>query len=287
LETSSDDKSKPNMKSRNRVFISYSHHDRPFVDRLVHDLRSAGIETWHDVAEIAPGENWQKAIEKGLRTASVLLYISSRHSPTSRWMAHEFETFFQKGGNVIAVIIDDEGEKHLRVNPVLAQIQTLDFRLDYGSVIEPLKRDLMMMVEAGPPLRTETHKSKGYVFLSYAEEDATFLSGLRKFLKGHGYAYWDYEESDRDYHAQLFLELEGVIREATATLSILSPAWKRSQWTVKEYLFSEEVNTPVFLLKAKELGPTLVIAGVPYIDFIKSREIGFDKLAKELQRKGL
>jgi hypothetical protein len=52
-------------------------------------------------------------------------------------------------------------------------------------------------------------------------------------------------------------------------------------------LFSEEINTPVFLLKARELGHTLVIAGMPYIDFVKDKKHGFVKLAKELQRKGL
>ena len=134
---------------------------------------------------------------------------------------------------------------------------------------------------------TEIYKTKGYLFLSYAEEDGDFLEELRNFLKKHKYAYWDYEESDRDYNAQLFLEIEGVIRDAAATLSILSPAWKKSQWTVKEYLFSEEVDTPVFLLKTKELGPTLVIAGMPYISFLKDRKCGFTKLAKELHRKGL
>jgi hypothetical protein len=273
--------------SNKYVFISYSQQDRFFTDKLVNDLRHAGINTWHDVARIAPGDNWQKAIEGGMDRASVLLYISSKHSSNSNWMAYELGRFLGKGGNVIPIIIDDEGKNNILDNKVLSTIQWIDFRGDYVTAIEPLKRGLMMMVGSGPPLSTETYKTKGYVFLSYAEEDLTFLGDLRNFLRGHGYAYWDYEESDRDYNAQLFLELEGVIREAAATLSILSPAWKKSRWTVKEYLFSEEVNTPVFLLKARELGPTLVIAGMPYIDFVKDNKRGFTKLAKELQRKGL
>ena len=114
-----------------------------------------------------------------------------------------------------------------------------------------------------------------------------FAFSLKGFLKEHGYAYWDYEESDRDYNSQLFLELEGVIIEASATLSILSEAWKHSEWAVKEFFFSQEVETPVFLLKAKELGPTLAIAGMTYIDFTKDSVFGFRKLDKELKRKKL
>ena len=78
----------------------------------------------------------------------------------------------------------------------------------------------------------------------------------------------------------------GVIKEAAATLSVLSEAWKRSQWALKEYFFSEETGTPVFLLKAKTLGPTLAIAGMPYIDFT-SDDRGFEKLHRELRRKRL
>lgn len=83
------------------------------------------------------------------------------------------------------------------------------------------------------------------------------------------------------------LELEGVIIDAAATLSVLSEDWKRSRWTVREYFFSEEVKTPVFLLKAKEMSPTLAIAGLTFIDFTKSNEDGYKKLDRELKRKGI
>ena len=83
------------------------------------------------------------------------------------------------------------------------------------------------------------------------------------------------------------MELEGVISEAKGTLSILSPAWKLSQTAIKEYHFSVEVGVPVFLIKAREMGPTLVIAGIPYIDFTQDMEEGFNKLDKELKRKKL
>jgi hypothetical protein len=48
-------------------------------------------------------------------------------------------------------------------------------------------------------------------------------------------------------HSQLFLELESVIREASATLCVLSETWKRSQWTVKEFFFSTDVSAPIEL----------------------------------------
>jgi hypothetical protein len=52
-------------------------------------------------------------------------------------------------------------------------------------------------------------------------------------------------------------------------------------------LFSEQVNTPVFLLKTNEIGPTLAIADMTPIDFTRDAESGFSKLKRELERRGL
>ena len=200
-------------------------------------------------------------------------------------MTFEIIASISLGKTVIPIIIDNEGES--RIPEQLKSIQWVDFRSDYAHALLLLSSSLSNLVKRGPATKPKKTRSKGYVFLSYAEEDMDFVSKLKKYLARKNYAYWDYEESDRDYHSQLFLELEGVIKEASATLSILSESWKRSPWSVKEYLFSEEVETPVFLLKVKNLGPTLVIAGVPYIDFITSVQRGFKKLDRELKRKGL
>ena len=70
-------------------------------------------------------------------------------------------------------------------------------------------------------------------------------------------------------------------------VSVLSPAWKKSKWTLKEYSFAEEIGVPVFLLKAKIMGPALAIAGIPFIDFVEDEHKGFQKLDRELTRKGL
>ena len=274
------------MESPANVFISYSRMDKIFVERLISDLRMAGISVWIDVEQIKAGSNWVNAIERGLEQSSVLLYVSSKHSIDSSWIASEIEVFRSSERKVIIpIVIDNAGAENMPRG--LAMIQRADFRQDYDAAFDSLKTSLIAIVGEREAIKAKPKKIKGYVFLSYAEEDSEFLIKLRRFLKDHGYAYWDYEESDRDYQAQLFLELEGVISEATATLCILSPSWKRSQWTIKEYLFSEEINTPVFLLKAKELGPTLVTAGIPYIDFTIDTQRGFEKLARELQRKRL
>ena len=267
------------------VFISYSRQDREIVERLTTDLNQRGIRVWRDIEQIAAGLDWAAEIEKGLKRASAMLYISSGHSRTSEFMKEEAHYFLQQQGLIVPIVVDDEGADSMPI--FLRTIQWIDLRDGYDLALEEIVRVLGAEHSTGAPVAPTQEKSKGYTFLSYTEEDADFVKTLKGFLKDQGYAYWDYEESNRDYHGQLFLELEGVISEAVATLSVLSEAWKRSEWTVKEYFFSEEVGTPVFLLRAKQIGPTLAIAGVPYIDFTDDAENGFQKLDRELKRKKL
>jgi TIR domain len=267
------------------IFVSYARLDKPFVDRLTSDLAKAGVPLWRDVDEIEPGTNWPQQISTAVSRAVGLIYVSSRNSVLSPWIEKELQEMIAKSGQVFPIVLDNEGAENMPSS--LKEIQWVDFREDYNASIAKLRESISRLTDLGAPREQATTQSRGYVFLSYTDADNDFVEELRRYLKKRGYAYWDYSESDRDYHGQLFLELENVIQEAAATLSILSPSWKHSEWAVKEYMFSSEVGTPVFLLQAKKIGPTLVIAGVPYIDFVQDRVSGFKKLDRELNRKGL
>lgn len=265
-----------------QVFISYSRRDSEFVDRLETDLRAAGIETWVDRARIEAGDGWVGRIQDAIVSSSAMLYIASPEALNSAWVNDELYYALTRGKLILPVIYRTE------VMPlILARYQGIDFRQSYQEGLDRLIEALHQFVVPGTPLTPAAARSKGYVFISYAEQDSEFVSGLRGFLKDKGYAYWDYQESDRDYHKQLSHELEEIIQGAAATLSILSPDWKRSKWVPKEYMYSEEVGVPVFLLRFRDMGPTLAIAGVPYIDFVEDVQAGFTKLDHELRRKGL
>ena len=267
------------------LYISYSHHDKLIVDQFVTALSSRGLPVWQDISEIAPGDNWQEAIESGIKSASALLYFISANSTKSEWMQREIEAFIRRDLPIIPVMIDDVGLKG--VPPALRSIQWLDLKTGIDHAADSIVKLLSEDIQIEAPFEKPEQKSKGYVFLNYAEEDFDFVIKLREFLKHRKYAYWDYVESKRDYHGQLFLELESAILDSTAVLSVLSEDWKRSKWTVREYVFSEEVRVPIFLLKAKPMGPTLAIAGTPYIDFISSSKRGFDELDRALDRRKL
>lgn len=268
------------------VFVSYSRRDKEIADRLEAELSARGFNVWRDVTAISPGEDWAHAIEQAFRDAAAFIFLISANSAKSEWVQRELlESLATRDRPIIPVLIDSADEAYVPRD--LASRQWVDLSQGFIEAIENIARVLHGSVSTTEPQQPAPQKNRGYAFISYVEEDADFVEGLKEFLAGRGYAFWDFDESERNYHVQLFLELEGLIREAAATLSVLSDDWKRSDWTTKEYIFSEEVGTPVFLLRAKPMEPTLLVAGVPYIDFVSDPSKGFKRLDLELQRKAL
>ena len=266
------------------VFISYSRQDRAFVERLNDSLHKAGIQTWTDLENISAGLNWDEEITRALTGASALLYVASKNSAQSRWMDAEYKAVLSKSVRVIPLVIDDEGPENLP--EPLRKIQWVDFRGEFQPALKGLLRGLQYLAASSAVPTTEP-KSKGYVFVSYADEDSDFVGDLKLFLRKRGYGYWDFRESARDYQADYTLELENVIKNAAGTLSIISPHWKQSPTARQELHFSREVQTPVFLLKVRDPGPTLAISGMTYIDFMSNQNNGFAQLESEMRRKGL
>jgi hypothetical protein len=237
-----------------------------------------------------------------------MLAIVSPSYLRSTWARREYETFALSGRPIVSVVLEefnpdkDEVRRLLgdRVAYLAPSLRLKGRDRHYYSFISDLSEgviDVLQRTAHTPAALSQTSReavsevstqpAKGYVFLSYAEEDADFLAELRVFFGQWGYAYWEFASSDRDYQKRIDLELEGVISGAVATVSVLSEAWKASTWSLRELFFSQEIGKPVFLLKAKPLSPTLAIAGFPYIDFTKDTQQAFSRLARELTRAGL
>jgi hypothetical protein len=271
------------------VFISYSRHDREFADRLVHDLSAAGVKTWRDIDNLVPGVAWEDEIRRAIDAAGAVLVVLTPNFLASEWVLLELEIVQKRVIDSIPLIPILYKSVDVDTIPrLIANIQWADFATSYDRGLESLLESLRAhRLLHSQPFDTPTPKSRGYFFISYAEEDTSFVSELRDFMAERGYGYFDWQLSDRNYHTQFALELEAKIREASATLSIISPDWKNSKWTLREYSFSEDIGVPIFVLRVRPVEPTLLISGVPYLDFTRDRRDGFKMLDRELARHGL
>lgn len=272
------------------VFVSYAHEDHAFVGQLVQALTGHRIHVWVDRYQLMPGDNWVDKTLQAQADADVLLVIISPHSVQSQWVASEIQEAIRQvrsGNQRIIPIVTGGSLRTLRLPEHLVWI---DFSDDFDQAVRQLVTRLPVSVRE-PPRESSpeptTLKAKGYFFLSFVEEDSGFVTGLRQFMRDHGFGYWDFQESERDYGLQFWREIEDRIDQTAAVLSIVSPDWLLSKWTPREYLYAEEVHIPCVQLRVRPMRPSLLTVGMTYIDFTTNVQKGYDKLASELRRKKL
>lgn len=99
--------------SKEKVFISYSHEDRSYLDRLKVHLkgaeRIAEIDIWDD-NKIKSGDLWRKEIEDALQSASSAILLVSADFIASDFIANNelpplLQKAKEKGARIIPVIV--------------------------------------------------------------------------------------------------------------------------------------------------------------------------------------
>ena len=82
-----------------RVFVSYSHRDREFLEHLNPNLklleRQQVIDAWYD-GEIRAGDEWEPAIWENLSHADIVVVLVSQHSLASDFCNREVNRALQR-----------------------------------------------------------------------------------------------------------------------------------------------------------------------------------------------
>ncbi len=80
------------IQSRDRVFVSYSHKDKDWLEKfsavLAPDIRNGRVEYWDD-RELQPGDPWYAKILDGIHTARVAVLLVSPNFLASRFIMEE------------------------------------------------------------------------------------------------------------------------------------------------------------------------------------------------------
>lgn len=123
-----------NTIMRKQIFISYSHHDRGFVERLVDDLKTAGFPVWWDELEIKVGHSIiKKVFIDGIPKSAFLAVALSPKSVKSDFVQHELQSALMsqlsgKKIRVLPLLISD-----CKIPDFLQVLKWADFRRDYES----------------------------------------------------------------------------------------------------------------------------------------------------------
>ncbi len=93
------------------VFISYSHSDSEFVNKLAARLVASKANVWIDKWEINVGDSLIRKIEDAIQKADALVAVLSKTSVQSEWCRKE----------LTAGLVRELEEKQVLVLPVLAE----------------------------------------------------------------------------------------------------------------------------------------------------------------------
>ena len=130
-----------------RVFISHSHRDHSFAERLAHDLAIRGVDVWYSEWEMKPGDSLIRKVAEGIVSSGVMIVLLSENSVNSEWVEKELalamrDSLAKMGVRILPVLIEDC--TFPRSFHFLGDIIYADFRVDYEAGLKRLLPPLGM-----------------------------------------------------------------------------------------------------------------------------------------------
>ena len=124
------------------IFISYSHNDKDFVDKLGLDLTKSRINIFIDRWEMNVGDSITNKIENALTESSHLIIVLSKSSVNSDWCKREITTGLmlemeRKRTVFLPIIIED-----CEIPLFLRDKFYADFRTDYNMALTQIKESV-------------------------------------------------------------------------------------------------------------------------------------------------
>jgi hypothetical protein len=118
----------------NPLFISYSHRDNSFVDKIEKYLNEKGIRFWRDIHHATAGR-LETQVDRAIRLNPTVLLVLSSHSIESDWVQHEARLArrleLETGRDVLCPIALDDSWKDCswpeRLREQIMEYNILDF----------------------------------------------------------------------------------------------------------------------------------------------------------------
>ncbi len=101
------------------IFISYSHHDSDYVQRLAASIEANGLEAWID-ERIDYGANWPRVIQEQIDRCGAFVVVMTPHAFASDWVQNELAYAREQGKPIFPLLL--AGRRWLAV----AALQVVD-----------------------------------------------------------------------------------------------------------------------------------------------------------------
>lgn len=87
-----------------KIFLSYSHKDRIWVDAFAKELQQRGLPLWVDNNEIKAGDNIVDAIESALRESDAVIFVLNEQSVQNPNLYFELGAAIAAGKRIIPIV---------------------------------------------------------------------------------------------------------------------------------------------------------------------------------------
>jgi hypothetical protein len=135
-----------------KVFVSYSHQDKPIARRIVRFLRSYGVDAWLDERELRLGSRLDDAISLAINESDALVVVATQSAAQSQWVEREvaFARESRRAISIVPVYVDA-----VKANPSFGPYLGVDAsdRQQFAEVLVRLAEELVGSPLPQPDLR--------------------------------------------------------------------------------------------------------------------------------------
>jgi hypothetical protein len=131
------------------LFISHATGDAKAAQALCQALEAKGFSCWIASRDIAPGENFQVAIVRAIRSAKMMLLVFTSAANSSEEVAKELALASQNRLTVVPLRVENVAPSETFAYE-FATRQWIDFHTDWGKAVEQLSRFIGGVLSAEP-----------------------------------------------------------------------------------------------------------------------------------------
>lgn len=230
------------------VFISHSHQDKDFVDKLAGQLVRHKAWVWLDRWELRAGDSLIDKIQSAIKTASALIVVLSKASLASNWCQKELN----------AGLIRELEERHVVVLPLLLENCDIpmflrekkyaDFRTNFDDGLQETLRAIAS-VTSDTQGRIENPKFHTDWGIAWGYHEGLYIMHLRFIDHGVEIPYCvltealitcneeltkkirSYEEHGTDWFGRLMIvgSLYGVVKQEKNPIFVLEESFEQTK----------------------------------------------------------
>lgn len=127
------------QKRNGNIFISYTHQDKKFVEKLVQSLKIKRFNIIYDEDVIKVGDNIKDTILKTIDNSDLVILVISEKNTSDTFLKYELDYAKEKSKRILPIVLDTNSQ----IPDQIKGIRYADFSQDYEKSLNLLTKSLI------------------------------------------------------------------------------------------------------------------------------------------------